>query len=826
VTTKKGKSGQPTIAYDAYYGVQLPQSGNALNQLGSPDFARLSLTANPQNSLYVNGLPDFMYGGPGVAGIAQAGDPAMDPAKYVFDLANPENNYLIQAVNKTGTNWYDELFNPAPIQNHNLTASGGTDRSQYLFSVSYFNQQGTLIETYLKRYSARVNTQFNVKDNIRLGENLYVFYRSSPGFDNQSEGNAVNRAYQMLPIIPVYDIRGNFGGTFAGPPELGSSNNPVSIQKRTVNNRSHAWDIVGNVFAEVDFLKRFTARTSFGGTVDNQYFYGFNFNQYNDRNSNLGRNSFNENARYNSSLMWTNTLTYNQLLGKHSLKVLLGSEAIRNNGRGVGGGSVNFFSTDPDYLVLGNGTSGVTNYSNAYINTLFSVFSRADYAFADKYLLGVTVRRDGSSVFGSAKRFGVFPSFSLGWRLSGENFMKNVSWINDLKIRGSYGVLGSQNNVNPTNAFSLYGSGFGTSYYDIGGTGNIRQGFYQTQNGNVNTGWEENIVTNLGLDATILQNLDFSLEYYKKSINGLLFPQPLPATAGGAATPTINIGDIQNQGVDVSLTYRGSIGSDLQYSVGTNLTTYRNKVVDIPDPGYFDAAGSRIGNLVRNQEGQPVSSFFAYQVEGLFRDQAEVDAWPTQTDAAPGRFKYRDVNGDNQISPDDRTFIGDPNPDFTYGVNLGASYKAFDVSAIFYGSQGNDIFNYMRFYTDFFSTFTSGKSNRLLDAWTPENTDTDIPKIEGPSSFSTSGVANSYYIENGSYLRLRSLIVGYTLPAGVLQRFRVGKLRVYAQVANLFTFTSYSGLDPELVGNSSNFGIDLGNYPNQRSILFGLNLSF
>lgn len=826
VTTKKGKAGQPTFSYDAYYGVQLPKTGNPLNQLNSKDYARLALQANPSNSLFVNGLPDYFYAGPGGGGTAMEGDPEVDPAKYNLDIANPQNNYLIQRVNKDGTNWYQKLFKPALMQNHNLTASGGTDKSRYLFSLGYLNQQGTLIETYLKRYSARINTEYKFSKNIRIGQNAYLFYKQNPGYFNQGEGSAVNRAIQMLPIIPVYDIKGNFGGTFAGPSELGSSNNPVSIQKRTANNRTNFWDILGNVFAEVDFLKWFTIRTSFGGSIDNQYYSNFNFNQYNDRNSNLGNNSYNESAAYNGSSMWTNTLTFSRVAGKHNFKILAGTEAIKNYGRGVGGSANRFFSTNPDYLILNNGTSGVTNYSRIYRNTLFSLLSRVDYTYNDKYLVAVTVRRDGSSVFGSQKRYGVFPSASIGWRVSQENFLKDVIWLNDLKLRGSYGVLGSQNNVDPANALTLYGSQFNRTYYDISGSGSVVQGFAQFTNGNINTGWEENIISNIGFDATILNKIDISLEFYRKSINGLLFPQPVPAVTGGATPPTINIGDIENKGIDLSVTYRDNITNKLKLSANANITTYKNTVIDIPNPGYFDAAGSRLGNLVRNQEGNPVSSFYGYQVLGLFADDREVSSSPVQADAAPGRFRYKDVDGDGKISPSDRTFIGNPNPSFTYGLNLSLMYKAFDMSGVFYGSQGNDILNYQRFYTDFFSTFLSGKSNVLLNAWTPENTKTNIPKIEATSNFSTSAVANSYYIENGSYLRLRSLQIGYTANNSLFNKYRIKKLRVYLQAANLFTITKYSGLDPELVGSSSNFGIDLGNYPSQKTFLIGLNVSF
>ncbi len=828
VTTKKGRSGQPTISYDAYYGNQQPLQGNVFNLLNSQDFARLTKVAYPTTGLFQNGLPDFTYRGPGATGVGNAGSPAVDPSKYNFDAANPGANYLIQSVNKTGTDWFHELFKNAPMTSHNLTASGGTDKSNYMVSLGYFNQQGTMLKSYLERYSARINTQFKVKNNVRIGENLYIFYKKNPGFDNLSTGNPIAWTYRAMPTIPVYDIKGNFAGTFAGP-ELGSSSNPVAVQMNTINNKTNAWNAVGNVYAEVDFLKHFTARTSFGGSIDNQYATNFTFTPYNNSEGNTNPNSFSEIAQYNSNTMWTNTLSYTNVFGKHNLKVIVGSEAIRNYGRYMIGSASRLFSTNFDYLSLSNGTTNITNASSAYNNTLFSIFSRLDYAYNDKYLVGITVRRDGSSRFGANRRYGTFPSVSLGWRLSGEEFLKDVTWLNELKVRASYGVLGSQNNVSPQNAYTLFGGTFANAYYDIGGNSSLAQGFAQTSIGNPNTGWEENIVTNAGLDATILNNkLDVSFEYYQKSINGLLFTQPLPSTAGGATAPTVNIGDIQNKGVDLALNYRQTINSSLKFNIGANITTYKNEVVNIPGPGYFDGANTQnLGNVVRNQVGQPVSSYFGYQVLGIFKNDAEVAVAPTQSGAAPGRFKYADINGDNKIDATDRTFLGSPNPDFTYGINLGVTYRNFDFSTILYGSQGNEIYNTIRSFTHFFSTYVGAKSNDLLNAWTPENPNSSIPKIESTGSFSSSGVSNSFYVENGSFLKMRSLMIGYTVQPAVLKKFGMSKLRVYAQGANLFTLTKYTGLDPELSGNSSAFGIDYANYPNnQKNFIFGLNLSF
>lgn len=834
VTTKKGKSGDPVFTFDSYYGIQLPKSGNVFNLMSPTDYAQLLKTVNPGTILFGNGLPEYTYAGPGIAGAANAGDPAVDPSKYNFDPMEPENDYLIQKVNRGGTDWFHELFKPAPTQSHTITASGGNDKSVYLFSLGYLNQQGTLIESFLERYSVRLNSEFKLGKHVKIGENAYLYYKRNPGFSNLDDNNEISYAYRIMSMIPVRDIMGNYGGTWLGP-ELGSVGNPVATRERSRMEKNNFWNMSGNIYAEVNFLKNFTLRTTFGGRVDNQYSYNFNHNKYEDKEQHNNYNSFNENALYNSSYTWTNTASYHQQIDKHSIKLLVGSEAIKNSGRAVGGSSEKFFSTSPDYLVLNNGTLNVSNYSSSYVNTLFSLFGRLDYSYDDKYLLGATLRRDGSSVFGSDMRYGLFPSFSAGWKISSENFMEHVNFVNLLKLRGSYGILGSQANINASNAFSLYNSGFGTSYYDIGGTGSTRQGFYQSNIGNRKTSWEEDVVTNIGLDATILDNkLDLSIEWYKKSIDGLLFPLPLPASVGGAAPPTVNIGDIQNKGWDISVAYRGKFNKEVTYNIGVNITTYKNEVVSIPDPGYFDVANSRIGNLVRNQEGHSVGSFFGYEVIGLFRDENDVASSPAQTDAAPGRFKYQDVNGDKAITPEDRIFFGDPNPDFTYGLNLGLSFRRFDISGIFYGSQGNDVVNFVRYFTEFFGSAEGrSKSNLLKEAWTPANPDAKIPVVEYANSFSTNGTFNSYLKEDGSFFKLRTLTVGYTPDLALLHKLGIKTFRIYGQAVNLFTLTKYKGLDPELTGSiggansSSSFGIDYGNYPNnQKNFILGAKLTF
>jgi TonB-linked SusC/RagA family outer membrane protein len=859
VTTKKGH-GTPTVNYDMYLGTQRPLSGNVFNLTDTKGYAQ-AIWNMETNSGITGTSRTGQFGQTGTSPTipeyilpeaGKSGDSLTNPSTY--DI----NNNQITKANQSGTDWFHEIFKPAMIQNHTVTVSAGSDKSSYLFSMNYFNQQGTLINTYLKKYDVRANTQFNIKDHIRVGENADVVYRQSPGFTNQSEGNAISFAYRMPPIIPVYDIMGNFAGTKS--PHLSNSQNPVAIQKRTANDKSNSWSMIGNVFADVDFLRHFTAHTSFGGTVENYYYYYFSPTPYNDAEGNTNPNAFNEGAGYNSLWQWTNTLTYSNVFGLHSIKILGGLESKKVYNRGFSAGRIDYFSSDPNYLILNTGspTGGVSNNGGApYQLSLYSQFGRLDYQYNDKYLLSATIRRDGASVFDANHRFGVFPSVSAGWRISQESFLKDVTFINDLKLRGGWGKLGSIANIGATNPYSLYSSGAGYSYYSIDGNPDgATMGFYQSQYGNPATTWEQDIISNVGLDATIINNkLNLSVEWYKKKISGLLFRKQsqIGNFAGGASQPIINSGDIQNTGIDGSITYHGDVGSGLHFDLTGTFTSYNSKIVSLP-PGYkyqdYGSAGSgRIGAFTRAQPGEPIGEFFGYKVIGLFQDAADVTKSPKQPAAAPGRFKYADINGDGVIDDKDRTWIGNPNPKFTYGLNINLSYKAFDLSAFFYGSQGNQVFNYVKYWTDFPQVFRGGISNDVLtksavlvNAAGQPTTSSDptahvsnpgatIPVVETASGFSNTSTVNSFYVENGSFLKLRSLILGYTLPVNPLKKVGINKLRIYIQGANLFTITKYTGLDPELqqsdLSNNSNFGIDFGNYPsNQKEYLFGINATF
>jgi len=734
-------------------------------------------------------------------------------------------------------------MDPAPMQSHTITASGAAEKSTYLYSLNFLDQKGTLLNTYLKRYTARANTSWNIKNNIRLGENLTVFYKDNPRIGNNQEGNDINNTAWEQPIIPVLDAGGGFGGT-AGS-QLGNSSNPYANRMRSKDNQNYNWQVQGNVYAEVDFAKHFTAKTVFGGRIDNYYGFYHNYRSY-ENAENGSSNGYGEYGGYNNNYNWTNTINYSNIFKQnHSIKLMAGYEMLKVAGRQVGGSRVNYFSDNTDYLSLNTGSPiGQNNYSNFYKQTGTSILAKIDYAFKDKYLIGLNGRRDGSSVFGPDKRYGNFWSASAGWMISQEDFFKNVKGINSLKLRGSYGILGSISNVSALNQYTLYGGSGGSSYYDLFGTSNSTvMGFYATNLGNTATGWERDNILDIGFDATVLNNkLDISFDWYEKRIDGLLFQDQAPAVVGvGSQLPQVNIGDMKNTGIDLALNYRGKINNDLSYTVGANIGAYKSTIINIPGAaGFFEAAGTHnTGNQVRNAIGHPVGAFFGYKIAGIFKDAADVKGWATETDAAPGRFKYVDVNKDGKITDADRTFFGNPNPAFTLGLNLGLTYKKFDVSAVVYGSFGNDVLNETRYFQDFVPQFQNSKSIPVLTQswlpadrskpraeWTAVNPNAKYPIAENDSWFSTNGVINDFYMEDGSYVRVKQLSIGYTIDPSTLKRYGIDKARIYVQGANLFTFTKYSGLDPEVAGSSVSFGVDYGVYPPSKQFNVGVSLTF
>ncbi len=838
ITTKKGKTGKAKVSYDGYYGVTTRGKGW---DMASPQeeanaiwlAQKNSGIANPSSKQYGSGatpiVPDYITPTGYVLCNCPA-DSVVDPKLY------DKNSYQITKANKAGTDWYKEITRNAPIQDHNISISAGSEKSSYFVGFGYLNQQGIAKYQYLERYSVRANTQFNIKDHIRIGENAYLFYKTNPQQNNQNEGSPFSMGFREDPIIPVYDIMGNFAGTKSQ--DLGNAQNVFANIYRGKDNKGHDWAAQGNVFADVDFLKNFTAHTSFGGNIDNYHYFYFQYVGYENAEGNTGANSFHEGGGYGASWTWTNTLQYNKLFGDHSVNLLVGAEAVSYSGRSEEAGRSNYFSENPNFWILDTGDPGSqSNTGSAYSSSLWSQFAQLKYAYKDRYLLSATIRRDQSSVFVDSVRTGYFPAVSAAWRISQENFFKPVTFFNDLKLRYSWGKLGSISNVNSTNAYNLYRSNAGRSFYDLQGNSNAPlSGFYRSNIGNPNTSWEGDIISNVGLDASILNNkIDFTIDWYKKKVSGLLFTQQGVNAdviyVGDASLPRVNIGDMQNTGIDGNVTYHGKVGTDFKFDITGTFTSYNNKIVSLPGLPYFNGPTVRNVIIQRNQVGHPVGAFFGYQVVGIFQNADDVAKSPTQDDAQPGVFKYKDVNGDGKIDANDRTFIGNPNPDFTYGLNIAFSYKSFDFSTFFFGSHGGDIFDNNLYFTDFPDFFKGAiRKEAALNSWTPTNTNATIPILRTKGGFSTDQATNSYFLSKGSYLKNKQIQIGYTFPESMLSKIGVDRLRIYVQSTNLFTITKYKGLDPELqssdITNTIGFGIDQGNYPHTPAYLFGVNLNF
>ena len=855
ITTKKGKD-KVKVNYSAWFGVQTPPGGNVWNTLTPLEQAQLKFQVQKNSGLtlgddqYGHGtsplLPDYIL----PAG-AKEGDPGTNPDLY---YVNPNYtsvddfntfNQIVKA-NKQGTDWFHEIFKSAPSTSHNISLSGGSDQGNYLFSLNYFNQQGALTNTYLKRYTLRSNSQYNIGKHVRIGENLAYSISDNPKTSLSDGGSAIAFSFRMQPIVPVHDIMGNYAGSRASG--MGDAFNPVAMRDRTRYDKGLDNRLFGNIFAEVDLFKYFTFRTSFGGENYSGRWNSFAFPSYeNKENSNT--NTYSEGSYSGFNWTWTNLLTFHKTMDKHDLTVAAGTEAYSGKHYEVGGSTQGYFSFDPNYMNLGTGSGTRTNSSSRSADALYSLLGRLDYIYNDRYLFGAILRRDGSSKFIN-ERYGFFPAVSAGWRISREDFMRGVTWIDDLKLRANYGIMGNQINVTSGNAFTTYSSNRRSSYYDLGGTSGsgALEGFEKSQIGNPNAVWEKNVSTNIGIDATFFKGrLDVIADYYVKEIKDLLFNPALIGTAGGGQVPYVNIGQMKNKGIDLQIDSKFDLARDLKLNATLTLTTYNNKIKKVTNStNYFDLEGRGFdgASIVRNQVGNSIGQFFGYKVIGFWNSQEEIAAANAdavqrtgdpnavfQDGASVGRFRYENINGDGQITAADRQMLGNPNPDFSYGLNLALNYKNFDFSLFLYGVQGNQLWNQTLWWSDFNSSRSGAKSKTALyDSWTPENHNAKAPIQENSSSFSTINVPNSYFVEDGSYLRAKNLQIGYTFPASLMKKVKVQQFRLYLQATNLFTITGYSGLDPEVSrnanGNPTVFGLDEGSYPSSRQYTVGLNLTF
>jgi TonB-linked SusC/RagA family outer membrane protein len=653
ITTKRGKVGRPRITYDTYYGRQT--FTKRLDLLNTKEYGDYLFLLAKNGGGIINGefkhgqyggptgisttgpiIPAFIYangsytGAPGRNGGIPAGDPAADPANYKLDLfdVNGRGTYLIVPASQQGTDWLGAILQEAPMTNHQITASGGSDNANYLFGLDYFDQKGIVYTTRYQRYALRSNTSFKIKDKVRVGENLQIYFTNRTGvqgFLNQSEGNPIAFSYRMQPIVPVFDIMGNYAGTRGA--NLGNAQSPYSNLDRRKDAKEKRVGILGSIYTEVDILKNLTFRSNFGIDFGNNSSYAFvkGFYESAEGRSNLA--SMNEAQDYGYQFTWYNTLNYRTTFREvHDVSALVGTEVVQNQGRSVSASASDFFNLDRNFQQVGSSLS-LTPFgtSGEFRSRKYSpIIAQLNYSYNDKYLLSGSFRRDGSSdAFGPTHQYGNFPAFSVGWRLSEEPFFKKISSINDLKIRLGYGVLGNDN-ISALGFLTLFNITNEASYPINGSNTSYTPGVRQLNVGNPDIKWEQTATTNLGLDASLFNNkINLTLDLYNRETIDLVFEKELDPTlfGGSIARQPINIGSMNNKGIDLAVAYRGSVNKDLRFDVSTTFSLYKNKVGDLADP-FFEGDRQRIDPFNRSVTGRPLSSFFGYPLDGFFDDAA------------------------------------------------------------------------------------------------------------------------------------------------------------------------------------------------------------
>lgn len=864
ITTKKGtRSGQPKLTYDAYFGVQKTTKRydlvNSMDRLAmewtsqANSFSLRGITDKfPSHAQFGTGptpiIPNYMTTG------GAGGSQNIDINNYSF----PNN----QMVRFSDTDWWDEIDRTAPIQNHQLTLAGGNNRGQYLLGLNYFDQQGTVIYSYYKRYQTRMNTSFDIRDWFRIGENLQFTYTKDNGLSNNSaESNPYSWAFRASPWVPVKDEFGNWAGSKIS----GTGNFAQPVADRTRGKDQH-WvntRVFGNIWAEVDFIKNreLTYRTSLG--LDYTNFWGYYMSKKNlEFSESPGNNFFNEEASSGYNLQWQNTLTYTKRFEDvHSLTAMIGSDAIQGGlGRNLRGRRYNYlFEDNINTWTLQMGENNTQRETESWYwgeMALFGVFGRVDYGYADKYLFTGIVRRDGASRFGQKYRYGTFPSASFGWRVSQESFMDGTrDWLDDLKLRVGYGLTGNSEIPRATNFAMLFTTTPALTNYDLAGANTgTTPGFRLATYGNDETRWEATKQTNIGIDATFGGGrFTTTLDLYNKITSDMLITAAYSNLAGEPGAPYVNYGDMQNRGFDFSINYRDQKG-DFGWDLGLNLSTYKNEVLKLAasDQYAIYGWGNRLSTAsTRTMKGLPISHFWGYKVIGFYESEQDVlnSPVPYNTSATAvqdlqtrksyvGKFKFADVSGpdgvpDGKIDGNDRTMIGNPHPDLMAGFNATLTYRNWDMTMFWYSTIGNDLYNNPKYFTDF-PLFGGNRSKTMRDySWEPGKTNAKLPILDSNDSWG-GAVSSSYYVEDGSFLKLKNLVLGYTLPKELIQKATISNLRLYIQAENLLTFTKYSGLDPEITnmetgagsGADLRRGLDAGGWPTTMRLLFGVNFAF
>ena len=792
ITTKKGKSGKMQISFDAKVGQQ--SAWRKLAPLNAAQRAQVAATAAK------NGGATIL--------------PAFDVAKY------PDGQV-------TRTNWMDEVFRDGLLQDYNAALNGGSEKSNYYMSFNYRSAEGIVLNTKTQRYNFRINSEHQVTPWLKVGENLSYSNTNGNGANTSSDytGALLSAVYYPTNGTP-YNADGSFaglpGGQYAG--DYGDIVNPVAELKRIdINNPINV--LVVNPYATVQLAKGLSFRSNMSITRNSSQYKSFV-----PKRPEVGKpvlsNSLSESSAQSNDFLAEQVLSYKTALGSHQLDFTGGYTFQKTQSRGLSASGTGFDDESAQYRYLVNAT--VIQPSSSYYDAkaISSFFLRANYNYKEKYLLSLIGRRDGSSMLTKENRYRNYGSVSAGWAISKEDFLSSVNWLNELKLRGSYGILGNLGSLQSSAVNPLLSA---TQSY-FGQSPTLQTGYIQTILANRNLTWAESKQTNIGLDVTVFNRLSFVADYFIKETNKMILTRTLPGTAG-LNTQTINAGLVKDKGIELGLTYNSKKQVAFTYSVNATLTKLNNKVEELA-PGLQNIA---VGTNFRNElaplsinVGQPLYSYYVLKTDGIFQSNAEADNYKNangqkvQPNAKAGDFKFVDINGDGSIDSKDRYFAGSAYPDFSYGLSFNASFKNFDFNIFAQGVQGNKLFNAVKRTTYSASGPSYNKLVGILDAWSPENPGGKVPIIS-TSDNNGNFNASDFYIEDGSYLRIRNVTLGYSLPKSLTSKLKTGAVRVYATANNLFTITDYSGFDPEI--GMDNNGLDVGRYPQARSFILGLSFN-
>ena len=814
ITTKKGKEGKIKVDFDG--SIAVSTYAHKMKVLNAKEYGQVMWQA------YVNDGMDPNTNGLGYRydwGYNAQGTPVLNGVsmkKYLDDAGTTP---------AADTDWFDETTRTGVIQQYNVSVSNGSDKGSSFFSLGYYKNLGIIKTSDFNRFSARMNTEYKLLKNkmLTVGEH-FTLNRTS---EVQAPGGFLQNVLQFNPSLPIYTEDGNYAGPVGGYPDR---YNPVAVLERNKDNRYTYWRMFGDAYLNLNPFKDFNIRTTFGldYSQKQQRIFTYPVTEGNVANN---KNGVEAKQEHWTKWMWNAVATYNMELGKSRIDLMAGMELNRQDDIYFSGYKEGFSILNPDYMWPDAGTTNPQAYGGGSGYSLVSFFGKANYNYADKYMASFTIRRDGSSRFGKNNRYATFPSVSAGWRINQESFLKKASWIDDLKIRASWGQTGNQE-IDNLARYTLYvsnygvnengGQSYGTSY-DIAGTNGgstLASGFKRNQIGNDNIKWETTTQTDLGFDFAFFRNTLYgNFDWYFKKTKDILVNMPGIAVMGEGSSQWINAGEMENRGFEFNIGYRNQTHFGLKYDVTANISSYRNKITALPTT--VAANGTFGGNGVKSVIGHPMGAQVGYVADGIFKSQEEIDNHATQEGAGLGRIRWKDLTGDDKITEADQTWIYNPVPDFTYGFNIYLEYKNFDFTAFFQGVQGVDIISDLKKETDIWAGLNIGflnKGKRLLDAWSATNPDSNVPALSLSDNNNEKRVS-SYWVENGSYLKLRTIQFGYNFPQTIASKLAMQRLRMYVSAQNLFTIksSSFTGVDPE----NPNYG-----YPIPLNITFGLNVTF